>query len=170
MNDTGQYLQKVTHITVDAIGEPGRSVFFLQAQTESEIVSIVLEKVQVETIRFALERILDELTLRYGKLDESDTVYQEEEMRIRPPLDPRFRTGEIGFGFHDAQQLIILMFREVLSGGVTAETAQRLLFACTRAQIAKLMVWAGEVVQRGKILCPYCNQLVDATHICSRKN
>jgi uncharacterized repeat protein (TIGR03847 family) len=46
------------------IGEPGNRTFFLQARKASQVVSVVLEKVQVQVLAERLDQLLDELEER----------------------------------------------------------------------------------------------------------
>ena len=50
----------VNAITVDAIGEPGQRVFFLQAKDENQSLTFILEKVQVESLSVAITRLLSD--------------------------------------------------------------------------------------------------------------
>jgi uncharacterized repeat protein (TIGR03847 family) len=46
------------------VGEPGNRTFFLQARKASQVVSVVLEKVQVQVLAERLDQLLDELEER----------------------------------------------------------------------------------------------------------
>jgi uncharacterized repeat protein (TIGR03847 family) len=46
------------------VGEPGQRTFFLQARKASQVVSVVLEKVQVQVLAERLDQLLDELEER----------------------------------------------------------------------------------------------------------
>jgi len=43
------------------VGEPGQRTFFIQARKASQVVSVVLEKVQVQVLAERLDQLLDEL-------------------------------------------------------------------------------------------------------------
>lgn len=54
-------LNPVQNIIADAIGEPGRRTFFLQARAGSQLVSIVMEKHDVGTLAVSVLQLLEEL-------------------------------------------------------------------------------------------------------------
>ena len=56
-------LNPVQHITADAIGQPGQRVFYLQGWRETDIqpVTIIIEKVQLQTLATGLEQMLAEI-------------------------------------------------------------------------------------------------------------
>ncbi len=91
-------LQPVSHITTDAIGQPGKRVFYIQAWQSTRTLSLIVEKIQVQSLAVGLEQFLAELQQRYPELPEASGDYDEERMRIRPPVDPLFRVGELGLG------------------------------------------------------------------------
>ncbi len=43
-------LKPVTHITTDAIGPPGKRVFYIQGWKDDHIVSLIVEKIQIQTL------------------------------------------------------------------------------------------------------------------------
>ena len=66
-------LNPVQHITSDAIGKPGQRVFYLQGWRESDIqpVTIIIEKVQLQTLAAGLEQMLAEITHQNPALAEA---------------------------------------------------------------------------------------------------
>lgn len=170
MSDDSGRIENVTRLTVDAIGQPGERVFFLQAEKDGETISLILEKIQVETIRFTIERELENLRLTNPELSPFEFTFIEDEMHIHPPVDPLFRVGQVAFGYDELQDQVILVFREALIGEVDENSAQKLALYCSRQQAASLVAWAGELVQRGRPICPYCNQPYSGTHLCPKKN
>lgn len=56
-------LNPVQHITSDAIGQPGQRVFYIQGWRETDIqpVTVVIEKVQLQTLAAGLEQMLTEI-------------------------------------------------------------------------------------------------------------
>src|SRR5512135_303480 len=91
-------LNPVEHITADAIGKPGQRVFYLQGWREMDIqpVTIIIEKVQLQTLATGLEQILAEIAQQNPSLTPSPVEYDEGKMHILPPVDPLFRAGEMG--------------------------------------------------------------------------
>ena len=160
----------VNAITVDAIGEPGQRVFFLQAKDENQSLTFILEKVQVESLSVAIARLLSEVSKKKTIVDEKDFEFDEEGMHIQPPVDPLFRVGEMGLAFEEDDQKIVLVLQEVLFGEVTAENARKIALRCTPRQLAALSTWSMELVNRGRPICPYCNEPMAKDHLCPKKN
>src|SRR5512136_2650958 len=91
-------LNPVQHITSDAIGKPGQRVFYLQGWREADIqpVTVIIEKIQLQTLATGLQQMLTEIANQKPTLPQPLVEYEEEKMRITPPVDPLFRAGEMG--------------------------------------------------------------------------
>src|SRR5512136_2953445 len=109
-------LNPVQHITADAIGKPGQRVFYLQGWRETDIqpVTIIIEKVQLQTLVTGLEQILAEIAGQNSALASTPVEYDQEKMRITPPLDPLFRAGEMGLGYDIDQDEVVILVREIV--------------------------------------------------------
>ena len=166
-------LNPVQHITSDAIGQPGQRVFYIQAWREADVqpVTIIVEKIQLQTLAAGIEQILGEVASQNPDLPEPSGKYDEEKMRITPPVDPLFRGGEMGLGYDAEHDMIVILAREILMEGASAEEASVVRFWCTRQQARHLAAWSNEVVNRGRAICPLCGQPMDpAGHFCPKKN
>jgi uncharacterized repeat protein (TIGR03847 family) len=164
-------LQPVTHITTDAIGQPGKRIFYIQAWQGTRTVTLIVEKIQVQSLAIGLEQFLAEVHNRFPELPEATGEYQEAQMRITPPVDPLFRVGELGLGYDATNDLIVLVAREALGEGDEPEQARVVRFWCTRTQIRAMCQWGMEVAARGRPLCPQCGEPMDPEgHFCPKKN
>ncbi len=164
-------LRPVTHITTDAIGPPGKRVFYLQAWQEDRTISLIIEKVQIQSLAVGYEQFLAELNERFPDLSEASSAYDEEKMHIHPPVDPLFRTGEIGLGYDTDADLVVLIARELLAEETDPEEANVVRFWCTRSQLRALCHWGIEVASRGRPICPQCGQPEEPEgHFCPKKN
>lgn len=170
MSDQNVPFHQVISITVDAIGEPGQRIFFLQARTEDQTISFLMEKAQVETLAVALAKLLTELANKKPDLNEVSFSFDEEKMHIQPPVDPLFRIGEMGMAYDEEFDQVVLVLQEVVFGDVTVENSQKLGLRCTRQNMASLSSWALEIVSRGRPICPLCNQPMEKDHLCPKKN
>lgn len=168
-------LDPVSHITADAIGKPGQRVFYLQGWREGDLqpVTILIEKIQLQTLVIGLQQMLLELSRRNPRLAMPPSDYDEDKMHIHPPVDPLFRAGEMGLGYDPERDLVMILVRElVLSDEEEAEeNASVVRFWCTRRQASQLIAWGTEVIQRGRPICPQCGQPIDPEgHFCPKKN
>ena len=57
-------LNPVSRITTGAVGPLGKRVFYIQARYESRLISLIVEKHQVQSLAIGLEEFLDELENR----------------------------------------------------------------------------------------------------------
>ena len=102
------------HITADAIGSPGQRVFYLQAFQDARTVTIIIEKLQLQSLSVGIEQFLAQLLEQNPDLAEGSADFVEEHMRISPPVEPVFRAGEIGLGYDKERDLVVLVTREIL--------------------------------------------------------
>jgi uncharacterized repeat protein (TIGR03847 family) len=164
-------VRPLIHITTDAIGQPGKRVFYLQGWQADRTITLIVEKIQIQSLAVGYEQFLAELQERYPDLPEASAEYEEEKMRISPPVDPLFRVGELGLGYDTEGDLVILVAREQLAEDQNPEEASVVRFWCTRAQLRALCRWGMEVSSRGREICPQCGEPMDpAGHFCPKKN
>jgi len=161
----------VDHITADALGKPGQRVFYIQAWQDQRTVTVLIEKVQLQSLAVGVEQFLAEIARQAPEMEDVSGEYVEEKMRINPPVEPLFRVGEVGLGYEKERDRIVLQTRELLSEDQDAETAAVVRFWCSREQIRKLARWGAEVVTRGRPTCPQCGAPMDPEgHFCPKKN
>jgi uncharacterized repeat protein (TIGR03847 family) len=161
----------VDHITADAIGKPGQRVFYIQAWQDQRTVTVLIEKLQLQSLAVGVEQFLVEILRQSPNLEDVSGDYVEEKMHINPPVEPLFRVGEVGLGYEKERDRIVLQTRELLTEEQDSETAAVVRFWCTREQIRKLARWGAEVVTRGRPTCPQCGAPIDPEgHFCPKKN
>ena len=164
-------LKPVKHITIDSIGKPGQRVFYIQGMTDEQTVTLLVEKVQVQTMALGVEEFLSEVTNRYPNLSASSADFVEENMRIRGPVDPLFRVGDLGLAYDTEEDLLILVARELVVDAEETEESGVVRYWCTRSQIRALARWGLDVASRGRPICPYCGEPMEPEgHFCPKKN
>jgi len=164
-------LRPVTHITTDAIGQPGKRVFYIQGWQDERTVTLIVEKVQIQSLAVGLEQFLIEVSEKYTGLAEASADYDEDKMHIQPPVDPLFRVGEIGLGYDIEADLIVLVAHELLPEGSSQEEASVVRYWCTRSQLRAMCRWGMEVAAQGRPTCPQCGQPMDPSgHFCPKRN
>jgi uncharacterized repeat protein (TIGR03847 family) len=168
-------LNPVVQITTDAIGQPGQRVFYIQGRTDDRVVTVVAEKVQIQTLALGVEDFLAEIQQRYPDLSPAVAGYEESAMHILPPVDPLFRVGELGLAYDADLDLAVLVVREIQNAENPEESDEEqssvVRFWCTRSQLSALGQWGLEVTGRGRPICPYCGQPIDAAgHFCPKRN
>jgi uncharacterized repeat protein (TIGR03847 family) len=166
-------LNPVQHITADAIGKPGQRVFYLQGWRGNDIqpVTIIIEKIQLQTLTNGLEEMLSEIARQNPALKGTSAQYDESKMRITPPVDPLFRAGEMGLGYDAEHDMIVILVREITVEDADPAEASVVRFWCNRQQAHSLAAWGTEVVSHGRAICPQCGQPMEPEgHFCPKKN
>lgn len=164
-------LNPVSHITTGFVGQPGKRVFYLQASKGVQVVSVILEKLQVEALAEGVEQFLRDLKERHAELAEPDVSYRAERMALKLPLDPMFRVGQIGLGYDEENDLIVLVATEILTEGRDQEEASVVRVFATRAQMLEVAQHGHAIVTQGRPNCPLCGQPIDSEgHFCPRRN
>ena len=159
------------HITGDAIGQPGQRVFYIQAFQADKTYTVIVEKTQLQSLAVGVEQFLAEVARQNPNLEEASADFVEEHMRISPPVDPIFRVGEIGLGYDQARDRVVLFVRELKGEDQEAESGAVIRFWCTRSQLRKMARWGAEVASRGRPICPQCGQPMEPEgHFCPKKN
>jgi uncharacterized repeat protein (TIGR03847 family) len=164
-------LEPVSHITADAIGQPGQRTFYLQAWFNEKVYTVLVEKIQIQSLSIGLDQFLDEVAQKHPDLPPASADFIEEKMRITPPVDPLFRVGEIGLAYDPEKDNVIIIAREILGSELDQEEASVIRFWCTRSQLKALCAWGVDLTTRGRPICPQCGEPMDSSgHFCPKKN
>jgi len=84
MASTEYDLNPVSRITTGAIGPAGQRVFYLQARQESTLVTLIVEKMQMQSLANGLEQFLLELAQQYPDLPEAAGDYASGPNHVLP--------------------------------------------------------------------------------------
>jgi uncharacterized repeat protein (TIGR03847 family) len=166
-------LNPIQHVTVDAIGQPGNRIFYIQGwrATDPQPVTIIIEKIQLQSLVVGVDQMLEELSKQKPELTMPLVEVDPDKMHISPPVDPLFRAGEMGLGYDADHDMIVILAREVVMEDGDPDQAAEVRFWCTRPQIRRLAEWAKDVINRGRPLCPQCGQPMEPEgHFCPKKN
>jgi uncharacterized repeat protein (TIGR03847 family) len=89
------------------VGEPGQRTFFIQARKASQVISVALEKVQVQVLAERLDQLLDELEERGVTPPIPDGVSPDVEP-LDEPLVEAFRATTLTLGWDvDAERVLV---------------------------------------------------------------
>lgn len=150
------------------VGEPGERAFFIQVRLERRVLSVAVEKAQVQAIAARLEVMIAEVR----KSDPLILVALQEidDAPLETPVEEEFQVGAISLAWNDQTQRISLELYELeedeeagdgdvleinISLGVSASFAQR-----TKA-----------LAKAGRLPCPFCAIPIDPRgHLCPRAN
>jgi uncharacterized repeat protein (TIGR03847 family) len=177
------------------VGEPGDRTFFLQARGGGRVISVALEKVQVQLLAEKLEELLVEANKRFGlSMPEAPVLTVHDNEPLDTPVDEEFRVGTLGLAFDVDTSTVVIEAIEAGEAEVEIELGTedddvtdddededddeepdddldrlrvRLSPEATRAFIDR----ARRVVAAGRPPCPLCGQPLDpAGHLCPRHN
>jgi uncharacterized repeat protein (TIGR03847 family) len=167
-------LGAVERITAGTIGEPGSRTFFLQARAAGEVVTIVVEKQQVQLLAASILELLADLELETG------VGPSEAELGLEQPVDPRWRAGKLSIGYDHDRDVFVLEIEELVPGdddaadeeapspGLEREVVQ---LAATKEQMFALSRHSAVVVDQGRPTCQFCGNPIDAEgHACPAMN
>ncbi len=164
-------LDPVSHLTADAIGKPGERVFYIQGIKENQLVTLIIEKVQLQSLIVGIEEFSEEIMQQYPKLSVVTGEYVESEMHIQSPFKADFRVGDIGLTYDQERDLVCLIIKEIVIEIPEGEEESVARLWCTRLQLLKFAKWAKEVASKGRPICPQCQQPMEPEgHFCPKKN
>jgi uncharacterized repeat protein (TIGR03847 family) len=104
-------LDPVDRITADAVGPPGARTFYLQGRRGQRVITVVVEKQQVQLLAASVVEIL----ARLGK--ETGEGPPEESMGLEEPIVPEWRAGRLSIGYAEERDLILLEVEELVADG-----------------------------------------------------
>jgi uncharacterized repeat protein (TIGR03847 family) len=148
-------LNPVDFITVGTVGPKGRRLFHIQAGKGGQIVTLTVEKEQARALGEALTELLDDLIRQRGSALSPDTVDMTSmNMELREPIEPEFRVAQMGLGYNEDEDMIVLVAQElaVTEEGQDPDLARPSVarFWGSRPQMRALAAYALEVVRQGR--------------------
>ena len=153
-------LPEVDHLTAGAVGAPGRRVFYLQAGSGGQVVTLRLEKAQVAALVAYLAGMLADMPATGGSAPG--------DMELIEPVGAEWVVGSLGVTYDEDADRVIVVAEELVEEG---EDGARARIGATRDQIAALAARGAEAVSAGRPPCPLCGQPLDPEgHTCARLN
>ncbi|MBA3739438.1 MAG: DUF3090 domain-containing protein [Actinobacteria bacterium] len=168
-------LGPVDHITADAVGEPGDRTFYIQARAGKEIVTVIVEKQQVQLLAASVMELLEDAPT-------TEPVADETTMALQEPLDPRWRAGRLSIGFDEDRDLFLLEVEEFQPDlgdldiedprpAVPGMEPESIRIWASPAQMLALSRHGAAVAARGRPTCQFCGNPIDAEgHACPAMN
>ena len=174
---------EVDEFSASAVGEPGSRVFFLNARSGGQRVSVRCEKQQVKAISMYLRQVLNDLPPAESRAMPS--------VDAPPPSDEAFVLGPIGLGYDRGNDRLLVQLEEMVEADYVAEQADdaeeavaageltevespergHIRFYITRSQADAFCDHADRVVAAGRPQCVWCGNPIDPEgHPCPRMN
>ena len=160
------------------VGQPGERTFFIQARHGSRLISVSLEKAQVQALADRLIYMLREIrqsdpTVAMPRLPRDDEP-------LETPIEEEFRVGVIGLAFDSSKALIQVDLQAISEGEAEVDFIdvddlsedQDILRVCITPSMAdQFAKRAHVVVGAGRLPCPFCGGPIDLRgHLCPRAN
>jgi len=146
MNNHQHFFQPATILRINAIGAPGERTFFLQGGNADTLITLLVEKVQLQVMAVGAIRLIDGIEDEHIIDEKSRGEYIEADMQLALPMDPLFRVDEVALGYDQEKDLLLL---QVAEEGAE-DDRQQVLFWVTREQMRGLALWALELANRGR--------------------
>lgn len=108
-------LNPVEFITIGTVGPKGQRVFYLQAGDRALTTSLIIEKEQSWALSEAINEFLNDLEQRYGIQQESNSGLSSANMELREPIEPLFRVAQMGLGYDENDDKIVLVVQEAIA-------------------------------------------------------
>ena len=170
------------------VGQPGNRTFFLQARRGSALVSVVLEKLQVQVLAERMALLLAELSRRGVNVPEALLPGDDDTGSLDEPLVEAFRVGTMTLAWDGDSDEIVVEARAQLEVEDDEEEGEEpdvdleledddpdgpdlVRIRLTPARARAFVERALRTVAAGRLPCPLCGQPLDPTgHLCPRRN
>ena len=93
------------------VGQPGNRTFFLQARKGSALVSVVLEKVQVQVLAERVALLIAEIARRGVQVPEALAPSDDDTSPLAEPLVEAFRVGTMTLGWDPEREQVVVEAR-----------------------------------------------------------
>ena len=161
-------LNPVSHLTVGTVGEPGQRVFYLQGSKGRNVVSLIIEKQQASLLASSFESLLADLAKQNVLRLPAEEENYSGDMRLREPLEPLFRVGNLGLGFSEETMRIVIVAYELVEEGIDPNMVS---YWATPEQVQGLIPHIEATVKAGRPICGNCGEPIEAEgHFCPRRN
>ncbi|HEU5038252.1 MAG TPA: DUF3090 domain-containing protein [Nocardioides sp.] len=167
------------------VGQPGQRTFFLQARSGSRIVSVALEKQQVQALAERIDELLDEVMsseLNEAMIPAVAPLGLDDTDPLEQPIEEEFRAGTMTLSWDPGDERVVIeVFPYTEAAVVTPDQVDedfeepepdevflvRLPAGAARAFVKR----SEQVLEAGRPSCPFCGNPIDPDgHLCVRAN
>jgi uncharacterized repeat protein (TIGR03847 family) len=150
------------------IGQPGERAFFIQAREKGRVISVAIEKAQVQAIANRLDLIVAEVRKTNPLI--SVSALPADDAPLETPVDEEFQVGAISLAWNDLEQLLTFELYELEDDEQEAE-GQVLEINFSLGMAVAFAQRSKAVVNAGRLPCPFCAIPIDPRgHLCPRAN
>ncbi len=168
----------VDRFVVGTVGQPGERSFYIQARTESRLVSVLVEKDQVAALSARLGLLLRELKRTDSSFN--FTTLPNDDKPLETPIEEEFRVGTISIEWLSERDMVALDLSAIATSEENLsdldieqdeESTDLLRVLLSPSQTEQFINRANAVVNAGRPPCPFCGLALDPRgHVCPRAN
>ena len=167
------------------VGPPGQRTFFLQARAGARLVSVALEKQQVQALAERIDELLDEVLAS----SQSDAVIPavaplglDDSEPLEQPIEEEFRAGTMTLSWDPADERVVIEVFPFTEAAVVTpdqldedfeepEPEEVFLVRLPAGSARAFVKRAEQVLGAGRPDCPFCGNPIDPEgHLCVRAN
>ena len=178
MPRTLHYFNRPDRFIAGTVGLPGERTFFLQATAGARVISVALEKQQVQVLAERVEQMLNQVSERTGL--PVPPAAATDTSALSQPIDEEFRVAALGLAWDSETGEVLI---EAQAPAQDAETAEETLLEDVaegpdalrvRLQADEALAFAERarrILAAGRPPCPLCALPLDPQgHVCPRQN
>ncbi|MEP9365076.1 DUF3090 domain-containing protein [Nocardioides sp. CN2-186] len=167
------------------VGPPGQRTFFLQARSGARVVSVSLEKQQVQALAERIDELLDEImasTLSDSVIPAVAPLGLDDSDPLEQPIEEEFRAGTMTLSWDPGDERIVIEVFPYTEAAVVSpeqidedfeepEPDEVFLVRIPPGPARAFVKRAEQVLEAGRPSCPFCGNPVDPEgHLCVRAN
>jgi uncharacterized repeat protein (TIGR03847 family) len=159
---------KPDRFVAGTVGQPGERAFYLQVRSSSRLLSVAVEKAQVQAISARMEIMVSEVR----KTNPLITVEKLpiDDAPLESPIDSEFQIGAMSLSWDDESKLICVELFELEDDEEDSE-GEVLEINITLGMATAFSSRSKAVVNAGRLPCPFCGIPIDPRgHLCPRAN
>ena len=141
------HFREVQHFTTGTQGPKGQRIFYLQFGNPGDLVTLKLEKMQVQALAEFLGQLLEEVE----PINSSDVPIA---LDLIEPIHPEWNVSSIGVAFEERNSEFVIVAEEQ-SDESDPDVVQIHL---TPGQVKAFVTRASDVVKAGRPPCIYCGE------------
>jgi uncharacterized repeat protein (TIGR03847 family) len=167
------------------VGPPGQRTFFLQARAGARLVSVALEKQQVQVLAERIDDLLDELMgndATRGVIPAVAPFDLDDAEPLEQPIEEEFRAGTMTLSWDSSDERVVIEVFPFNEAAVVSpeqvdedfeepEPEEVLVVRIPAGDARAFVKRAEQVVGAGRPSCPFCGNPIDPDgHLCVRAN
>lgn len=169
------------------VGPPGQRTFFLQAREGARVVSVSLEKQQVQVLAERLDEMLDEVMQSQSSgggvvVPAVAPLELTDDEPLEQPIEEEFRAGTMTLSWDPEARRVVVEVYPFSEAAVVApdqvgedleepEPEEILLVKLSPGAARAFVQRAERVIEAGRPDCPFCGEPMDPEgHLCVRAN